>query len=120
MPWLMQLAGIEAPETLEAESLAPALSGDFAGRESVYCEQAQDRFMTNALMTMVRTADWKLVHFLGEDYGQLFDLRDDPAEENDRWSDPAAAGAKAELLDRLHEWRMRSQLQTSDWMAQNR
>ncbi len=120
VPWLMQLAGIEAPETLEAESLAPALSGDFAGRESVYCEQAQDRFMTNALMTMVRTADWKLVHFLGEDYGQLFDLRDDPAEENDRWSDPAAAGAKAELLDRLHEWRMRSQLQTSDWMAQNR
>ena len=71
-------------------------------------------------MTMVRTAQWKLVHFLGEEYGQLFDLHNDPTEEHDRWSDPAAAGMKAELLSRLHEWRMRSQLQTSDWMANYR
>ena len=31
-------------------------------------------------MTMVRGKDWKLVHFLGEPYGQLFDLVNDPGE----------------------------------------
>jgi len=37
---------------------------------------------------MVRSADWKLVHFLGSDEGQLFDLKNDPDEERNLWNCP--------------------------------
>lgn len=113
--WLFELAGLAVPETFETESISAAFAGGFQGRDAVYCEQAKDRFMTVAMMTMVRTRDWKLVHFLGEEYGQLFDLRNDPHEEHDRWRDPATRAVKRELLDRLSDWRMASQLKTSDW-----
>ena len=91
--------------------------GAFEGREAVYCEQARDRFMSDAMMTMVRTAGHKLVHFLEGEHGQLFDLDADPLEERNLWSEPATAAMRRELLDRLAEWRMRSQLHTADWAA---
>ncbi len=122
--WLMEVAGMEVPGTFEVEPLSGALdiasNGAFEGRDAVYCEQAHDRFMSDAMMTMVRTAGHKLVHFLEGDYGQLFDLDADPLEEHNLWGEPGAAAVRRELLDRLTEWRMRSQLHASDWAAEAR
>jgi arylsulfatase A-like enzyme len=64
---------------------------------------------------MVRTDDWKLVHFVDRDEGQLFDLTEDPDEMDNRWEDPAAQEAKRELLDTLLEWRIRSGVRAGDW-----
>lgn len=110
------------PADTEAESLAPAFRDpDWAGRDAVYCEQARDGILTDTeFMTMVRTGRWKLVHFVDGPDGQLFDLHDDPQEVRNRWHDPACAGIRRELLDRLLTWRMRSQLRTRDWMAGHR
>jgi len=66
-------------------------------------------------MTMVRSAEWKLVHFLGESFGQLFDLANDPLELRNLWDDPAAEATRRGLLDTLREWRIRSQYYTRDW-----
>ena len=66
-------------------------------------------------MSMVRDRDWKLVHFLDEEYGQLFDLRSDPNEANNLWDDPAGADSKARLLSELREWHIRSQVHTAGW-----
>ena len=66
-------------------------------------------------MTMVRSRDWKLVHFLDQPFGQLFDLVRDPDEVHNLWDDPAAADKKQELLGQLREWRIRSQYHTRDW-----
>jgi hypothetical protein len=66
-------------------------------------------------MTMVRNREWKLVHFLDEPFGQLFDLVNDPDELNNLWANPAYAEVKRELLDVLREWRIRSQLHTRNW-----
>ena len=68
-------------------------------------------------MTMVRGRDWKLVHFLDETYGQLFDLRQDPAEVHNLWHDAKSAEKKQEMLAILREWRIRSQYETRDWTA---
>ena len=67
---------------------------------------------------MVRSRDWKLVHFLEEPHGQLFDLAGDPNEVQNLWDDPAAAEKKQELLAVLREWRIRSQYDTRDWLAE--
>ena len=118
-PTILELAGIETPSTFEAETLMPALLGaDWSGRNYVFAEQAKDGILTGTeFMTMVRNKAWKLVHFLDEPYGQLFDLMHDPDEVNNRWLDPAAAEMKDELLAVLREWRIRSQLHTADWSA---
>jgi len=117
-PAILEWAGIDVPNDWEAESLAAALDPDaeFRGRPYVYCEQARDAILTGcAFMTMVRDRTHKLVHFLDESYGQLFDLESDPDELVNRWDDPAAGGHRRRLLDELREWRIRSGLRTKDW-----
>ena len=54
-------------------------------------------------MTMVRTEDWKLVHFVDHDEGQLFDLNEDPEEVENLWHDPDYREVKRDLHDRLLE-----------------
>lgn len=115
-PTILELAGIEVPHNLEATTMLPALCGaPWLGRTYVFAEQAKDGILTHAeYMTMVRNDAWKLVHFLDEPFGQLFDLVHDPDEVNNLWSQPSASEMKQELLAVLREWRIRSQYHTAD------
>ncbi len=117
-PTILDWAGIPVPQDWAARSLAAAFdpSVDFMGRDYVYCEQAQDGILTGCnYMTMVRDKTHKLVHFLDEPHGQLFDLVADPEEVVNRWNDTTAIADKERLLGELREWRIRSGLQTKDW-----
>ncbi len=116
-PTILELAGVEPPESFEAESLLPALEGeDWAGREVVFSEHARDPILTGTeFMSMVRTREWKLVHFLDDPAGQLFNMREDPEEVENLWDDAAYEGVKRELLDVLREWHIRSQSRTASW-----
>ncbi|MFR9731760.1 sulfatase [Saccharopolyspora sp. MS10] len=116
-PTVLELAGLAPPEWMEAESLLPALRGEaWSGRAEVFSEHARDFILTDTeLMTMVRDERWKLVEFSDHERGQLFDLREDPAEEHDLWS----SAEHREVRDRLHEsinrWRVRSAMHTATW-----
>ena len=89
------------------------------GRAHVFAEHARDGILQETeFMTMVRSREWKLVHFLGESAGQLFDLIHDPGEIHNLWDDPAHADRKRELLDVLREWRIRSAYHTANWGAE--
>jgi hypothetical protein len=86
------------------------------GRDYVFAEQARDGILQKTeFMTMVRNRDWKLVHFLDEPFGQLFDLASDPSEVRNLWNDEASQPRKDHLLAVLREWRIRSQYHTRDW-----
>ena len=41
---------------------------------------------------------YKLTVYYGRDYGELFDLKQDPGEIHNLWDDPAHAGLKARLV----------------------
>lgn len=118
-PTILELAGVTPPDSMEAESLLPALEGEeWQGREVVFSEHSRDGILRETdFMTMVRTQDWKLVHFLDEPFGQLFDLANDPEEVNNLWDDPQHADKKRELLDMMREWSVRSQYHTRDWAS---
>ena len=118
-PALLELAGVPVPENLEAKSLLPALNGEeWTPREYVYAEHGRDGILQGTeFMTMVRSHDWKLVHFIDEPHGQLFNLNDDPEEVQNLWRDPASTAKKDELLAELREWRIRSQVHTSNWAS---
>jgi arylsulfatase A-like enzyme len=117
-PTILDWANIPVPSDWEAETLSPALdeNADFAGRDFVYCEQVRDAVLTGCeFMTMVRDKTHKLVHFLDEPDGQLFDLFNDPDELVNLWACPEAASHKERLLTELREWRIRSGVHTKDW-----
>jgi arylsulfatase len=116
-PAILEVAGVTPPAMMEAESLLPALNGEaWTGRDTVFAEHSRDGILqTTDMMTMVRTREWKLVHFLDEPFGQLFDLVDDPDEIRNLWDDPACAEKKQELLNLMLEWRVRSGYHTRDW-----
>jgi len=116
-PAVLELADVPIPASIEAESLLPALKGEpWAGRSHVFAEHGRDGILRETeFMTMVRSSGWKLVHFLDEPFGQLFNLVQDPDEVHNLWDDPAVTETKHELLDVLREWRVRSQYHTRDW-----
>ncbi len=118
-PAILEMAQAEVPQGLEAKSLLPAIeSKPWSPRDFVYAEQAQDGILTGTqFMTMIRSTDWKLVHFLDEPWGQLFDLKNDPNEISNLWDQPDHLEKKRELLANLREWRIRSGYQTSNWSA---
>ncbi|MBN9733454.1 MULTISPECIES: sulfatase-like hydrolase/transferase [unclassified Pseudonocardia] len=118
-PTVLELAGVEPPEWMEARSLLPALHGEeWPGREHAFSEHARDKVLTGtALMTMVRDDRYKLVELVDDDRGQLFDLERDPQEEHDLWYDPAYDEVRRELLGVISRWRAQSALTTAPWKA---
>jgi len=114
---ILEIAGVTVPSSFEAKSILPVLKGEeWFGRPYVFAEQVKDGIYTDGpFMTMVRNHEWKLVHFLDADYGQLFNLQNDPEEMHNLWDVSDQIATKRELLDVLREWHIRSQVHTANW-----
>lgn len=121
-PTILEMAGVNVPDDFEARSLLSAVRGeDWRAREYVFCEQGGDVALTGtAAEFMVRSGRWKLVKFLGEDQGQLFDLENDPKEIINLWNDDDHIQTKLHMLDVLHNWHMGSRYETRNLGANNR
>ena len=92
MPTLLDLAGIEPPETVDGVSMV----GDDR-RTRIYGECGEDDHATR----MIRTDRWKLIYYPVGNHFQLFDLDADRHEATDLACDPAHAGTLADLKSRL-------------------
>lgn len=101
-PTLCELSGLDTPESVQGQSLVPALRDPLATvRDTVV---AGYRHFQRA----IRTADdWKLITYeIGDSVRtQLFNLRDDPWEIHDLAEDPAYEEKKRELREALSEYR---------------
>ena len=123
-PTILDLAGIDVPERMQGESLAPLLRGSPPDdwRQSIFYayydnswamkdlppEARTDpsfRYFTAHRVSPhrgVRTERYKLIEYYNEDgYWELFDLREDPNELNNLYSEPGRDGLKAELTQEL-------------------
>ncbi len=119
MPTFLDLADVPIPSGLDARSLVPVLDGDGPDDwpESVFVEYHGDEF---GLYTqrMVRTERYKLV-YNGPDVNELYDLRDDPAELDNRIDDPAYADGREELTAILIDWMERTDDDWRLWIARS-
>jgi arylsulfatase len=107
---LFELAGLEPPGG-SATSALPVALGERGGREVVFAEHPADNILQEVeFVTMVRTRDWKLVHYLDQPWGELYDLRNDPGEVRNLWKDPGSRAVRSELLAILRDWRIRETL----------
>lgn len=113
-PTILDLAGVAAPEGFtppecEAPGARPALPGHSIlplvhGRadslqDCVHVENDED-YMGLRIRTLV-THDWLMNVYIGEEYGELYDLRNDPEQFDNRWDDPALHTTRLELQSAL-------------------
>jgi arylsulfatase len=119
-PTILELAEVDVPDTMEAISMLTVLDGATGGcgRDYVFAEHSRDGILDTEFMAMVRSKDWKLVHFLDEPFGQLFNLSEDPEEVLNLWDDPNSTAKKQELLDVMRDWLVRCHLKTGGWKAE--
>ena len=47
------------------------------------------------------TADWRLTMYSGVEWGELYNLKNDPNEFDNLWNDGASAKIQAELIEKL-------------------
>lgn len=104
VPTLLDLLGLPIPARVQGRSLRGILEGTAAPhqhREYVRCEyyDAVD-LPDRTFATMYRDERWKLVVYHGHGLGELYDLRNDPAEFTSLWDDPEFQGVKVELLQK--------------------
>lgn len=98
-PTVCELAGISAPPGIEGKSFAAAARGEpFEGRKAILLGYRD-------VQRAVRTNDWKLVRYPQVNVEQLFNLTDDPDEQENLADDPAAAPQKTALLAELEKLR---------------
>jgi len=96
-PTVLDAAGIDVPTYLEGRSLRPYLDGErIAPRAFVFCE---DNYQI-----MMRSQDHKLVYYIGQEEGELYDLRKDPGELQNLWLNTGYADVRDRLRLRLLEW----------------
>jgi arylsulfatase A-like enzyme len=98
-PTILEAAGLPVPSYLEGRSLRPYIEGqgaDFAPREWVF---AEDNYQI-----MMRGTRHKMVYYIGQEQGELYDLEQDPHELYNLWEVEAQKDLKGELLNRLLAW----------------
>jgi arylsulfatase len=111
-PTVLEAAGIAPPSSFEAKSLWPILKGEAeAIRTEVYSELARDHIQTGAeYMVMRRDARWKLVYYLGETCGELYDMSADPGEVRNLWSSPEHTELREQMVKDLLVWTVRASI----------
>ncbi|MDV7142820.1 sulfatase-like hydrolase/transferase [Tropicimonas sp. TH_r6] len=115
-PTILELAGIEVPDWMEAQSLIPLMNGEQEDRPRVFCEHSNDALLEGTRMvTMVREGDFKLVHFVDSEEGQLFNLASDPQELENLWLDPGHADTRRRLVDEILRWRTESGIRSQGY-----
>jgi arylsulfatase A-like enzyme len=92
----LDAAGIEVPGAMQSVSQLPCWRGTAPGRDWVMVENRHNP-TTVHLRTFI-TDRYKITVYRGADYGELFDLEEDPAEIHNRWDDPNYHTIKAALL----------------------
>ena len=96
-PTILQAAGIDVPTYLEGRSLMSYLNGeDIAPRKYVFCEDNYE--------IMMRSETHKMVYYIGQEAGELYDLKADPHELWNKWNDGDFVEVKQKMQMDLLEW----------------
>lgn len=124
VPTIIEALGIAgSPHRVEGRSLLPLVRGDSqpAWRDAAFSEldygfrrarRVLGRGVRECRATMVRTMQWKYVHWEGF-RPQLFDLVADPLEQNDLGAESGLGAVRSEMRDRLFDWLAASKRRTT-------
>jgi arylsulfatase len=96
LPTILDLVGLAAPAGAQGRSQAKLLTTDDTdtGYEFAYIEHADSDYS-------LRSSRWRFTVYPGHDYGELYDLRNDPEEFTNLWDDSRFANVRNELIRKL-------------------
>ena len=114
-PTLLELAGVPIPEgeippTPECErqrspwpgrSLVPVLTGEVDSVQDAVIAELDEDYLGMQLRTLITQDHWMTVYGGGREFGELYDLREDPCQLYNRWDDPNCQAVKHELQGEL-------------------
>jgi arylsulfatase A-like enzyme len=102
---ILDRAGLEGYNGMQGVSLLQAIEGGETGHDAMAIEEHQRRgymgFKNNFRARSLITEDHRLTLYEGVEWGELYDLRSDPAEMHNLWDDPGAAHTQHRLTERL-------------------
>jgi arylsulfatase A-like enzyme len=124
-PTILDIAGIPVPEGPTSEppeappappawpgrSLLPVLTGEDTNTDTDALVEMDEDYLGFKMRTLV-TRRYRLTVYSGQDYGELFDLQEDPDECHNLWSDPGARETREELRARLLDRIMQTDIST--------
>jgi uncharacterized sulfatase len=97
---LLALAGIPVPRSMAGRDQSAVWCGKEATVRDHVVVENRHQPTTVHLKTLVEDR-YKITVYRNHEYGELFDLEDDPGEFENLWDDPASTGLKSDLLRRL-------------------
>ncbi|MGE5532519.1 MAG: sulfatase, partial [Bacteroidota bacterium] len=115
MPTLLDLCNLPSPAGIQGDTLTPIIRESSApGKDCVLLQErhapdleARGLNPNSVNQIAIRTHDWKLIHYVGETCGELYDLVNDPGEFTNLWNEakhlPKRQELESRLLDRLAE-----------------
>ncbi|WP_176084697.1 sulfatase-like hydrolase/transferase [Martelella sp. HB161492] len=106
-PSFLEAAGIAIPGEMQGVSQWQNWQGGPAARDFILCENRH-----NPVMPHVETyvgKRYKITVYREGDFGELFDLEDDPGEINNLWNAPGAEDLKARMLQAMIQGIMASE-----------
>ncbi len=117
-PTFLDAAGLDVPADMQGRSLVPLMKGKRPAnwRTSYYYRYYHDPGDHNTRAHYgVRTETHKLIYFWKKDQWELYDLRKDPGEMRNIYSDPAQRPVIAKLKTELY--RLKKELRDDDQFA---
>lgn len=107
-PTFLRAAGQSVPATMQGMDLAPVFRDATASVRDHVLIEFRHQPAALYLKTLVE-ADHKLTLFLGQPFGELYNLKADPGETRNLWDDPDSFALREELLRKLLFAEMRAE-----------
>lgn len=104
----LSMAGLRTPVHMVGVDQADVWRGRVDhSRSGILCEHRHQK--TAVFLNTYVDQRYKLTRYLGQPYGELFDLMEDPGEINNLWDEPSSQALKAELMEKLLDLKMREE-----------
>jgi arylsulfatase A-like enzyme len=103
--YILDCAGARRDDR-EGISLRPVIeNGAVHTRRYAFAEEGATVLRRSPpVMSMIRSSEYKLIHYSGSDAGQLFDLRCDRAERSNRWEHDTYRAVRSSLTSDMLDW----------------
>lgn len=118
MPTITDLIGCDLKTEIDSKSIRPILNGQsFESRSEVYCEFERHFYFSN--QRMVRNHDYQFT-FNPSELCELYDLKADPYQLDNRINDPALTSIKDGLKDTLQSYMEKTGDPQLGWFKRSR
>lgn len=106
-PTILERCGVVPFYGMQGKSFLGQLSGSPAARDKVLIEHEENKvypgFERRPNIRNLVTDTHRLTVYRGLDWGEIYDLEEDPDQTNNLWEDPAHATVKTDLLIALNQ-----------------